>query len=439
MFGGRPPSRRDRAGVGRRRRRRPPTPASDRRAPRPAGCDRRRAIVVERYGGPEVLQFSEVGLPPPARARCGSATRRSASTSSTSIAAPAISTCSAARRAGHGGGRRRRGVGPGVAGLSPSATASPMPARRSAPMPSAATCRAELLVPLPDDISDETAAAGLLKGVTASFLLHDVHRSAGRGRAGPCRRRRRRPAPGAMGAASRRDGDRHGLERRQGADRRRLGADACRSSTRARISSTQCMRLTAGRGADVVYDAVGSDTFAGSLAALGSPRPPGQLRPGLGAGRQLGHRPASRRNRSPSRGRTTATSPIRAKSCCRMSSGCLRMLRQAPADDRTADALSAGARRRRPSRSRRPPHDRVAGAGPLAVSTVWPQGQRGTVYFLAPEELAVCRLAQGAKSKLSPAPTCLCEPSGASRHAGLQNKSEAPGTVYLFAPRASFR
>ena len=34
---------------------------------------------------------------------------------------------------------------------------------------------AELLVRLPDDISDETAAAGLLKGVSASFLLHDVH------------------------------------------------------------------------------------------------------------------------------------------------------------------------------------------------------------------------------------------------------------------------
>ena len=34
---------------------------------------------------------------------------------------------------------------------------------------------AELLVRLPDDIADETAAAGLLKGVSASFLLHDVH------------------------------------------------------------------------------------------------------------------------------------------------------------------------------------------------------------------------------------------------------------------------
>ena len=34
----------------------------------------------------------------------------------------------------------------------------------------------DLLVHLSDDISDEIAAAGLLKGVAASFLLHDVYR-----------------------------------------------------------------------------------------------------------------------------------------------------------------------------------------------------------------------------------------------------------------------
>src|SRR3546814_10774838 len=34
---------------------------------------------------------------------------------------------------------------------------------------------AELVVPLPDDIGDETAAAVLLKGMSAEFLLHRVH------------------------------------------------------------------------------------------------------------------------------------------------------------------------------------------------------------------------------------------------------------------------
>ncbi|TIN68252.1 MAG: quinone oxidoreductase, partial [Mesorhizobium sp.] len=33
----------------------------------------------------------------------------------------------------------------------------------------------DLLVHLSDDIADATAAAGLLKGITASFLLHDVY------------------------------------------------------------------------------------------------------------------------------------------------------------------------------------------------------------------------------------------------------------------------
>src|SRR3546814_6191831 len=36
--------------------------------------------------------------------------------------------------------------------------------------------KADLVVPLPDGISDEVAAAILLKGMAAEFLLHRVHR-----------------------------------------------------------------------------------------------------------------------------------------------------------------------------------------------------------------------------------------------------------------------
>src|SRR3546814_6344792 len=38
------------------------------------------------------------------------------------------------------------------------------------------TMKADLVVPLPDSISDEVAAAILLKGMAAEFLLHRVHR-----------------------------------------------------------------------------------------------------------------------------------------------------------------------------------------------------------------------------------------------------------------------
>lgn len=65
-------------------------------------------------------------------------------------------------------------VGPGVHGLMTGdrvAYACPPPGayceRRTMP--------ADLIVPLPDDIDDATAAAGLLKGMTAAFLLHEVH------------------------------------------------------------------------------------------------------------------------------------------------------------------------------------------------------------------------------------------------------------------------
>ena len=46
------------------------------------------------------------------------------------------------------------------------------------------------------------------------------------------------------------------------------------------------LRLTGGRGVDVVYDGVGQATFAGSVEALAERGPSDQLRPGLG--RQVG-------------------------------------------------------------------------------------------------------------------------------------------------------
>ena len=51
------------------------------------------------------------------------------------------------------------------------------------------------------------------------------------------------------------------------------------------------MRLTGGRGADVVYDAVGNDTFAGSLAALAVRGHLVSFGQASGPGRRLGYRP----------------------------------------------------------------------------------------------------------------------------------------------------
>ena len=63
-------------------------------------------------------------------------------------------------------------VGPGVTDLV-LASASRMRACRPAAMRVCARCRPSVL-PLPDGLSDEAAAAGLLKGITVYMLLHRV-------------------------------------------------------------------------------------------------------------------------------------------------------------------------------------------------------------------------------------------------------------------------
>lgn len=126
------------------------------------------------------------------------------------------------------------------------------------------TLQADLLVVLPAEIDDETAAAGLLKGMTAEFLLHRVapvsegdvvlvHAAAGGVGGLLCQWAR---APGTVVIGT-------------------VGSEA-----KARIARTngcaypivyshddfvaKVMAITNGEGANVVYDAVGRKTFMGS-------------------------------------------------------------------------------------------------------------------------------------------------------------------------------
>jgi NADPH:quinone reductase-like Zn-dependent oxidoreductase len=130
------------------------------------------------------------------------------------------------------------------------------------------TMPADLVLPLPDDVTEETAAAGLLKGMTAAFLLHEVHRV----RAGQSVL-----VHAAAGGT--------GMLLCQWA--RALGANVIglvSSDAKARVARAhgcthplvlgaqdvpQAVReLTQGRGADVVYDGVGAAGFDISFAAL---------------------------------------------------------------------------------------------------------------------------------------------------------------------------
>ncbi|MEI9405618.1 zinc-binding dehydrogenase [Mesorhizobium argentiipisi] len=249
-------------------------PRSTAVAPRPSPApslengETTRAILVERYGGPDVLQLKEIALPPPAPdevrirhtvigvnfidvyCRTGFFDL---------LQPPGVPGMEAAGVI--------EAVGPAISGLS----IGDRVAYACPPVGAYAERRnmtADLLVRLSDDISDETAAASLLKGVTASFLLHDIHAvrpgevvliHAAAGGIGQLLVQWARHLGATVIATVSSDDKAHIAER--------LGAHHVIIYSREDFSEA-VMRLTAGAGANVIYDAVGADTFAGSLAAL---------------------------------------------------------------------------------------------------------------------------------------------------------------------------
>lgn len=122
-------------------------------------------------------------------------------------------------------------------------------------------------VPVPDDVTDETAAASLLQGMTAHYLVHDTHPvapgdavlvHAGAGGMGLllCQLAR---AAGATVIATTSSDEKDELARGAGAHETLRYGDDLADRVRA---------LTDGEGVAVVYDGVGRDTFDVSLASL---------------------------------------------------------------------------------------------------------------------------------------------------------------------------
>jgi NADPH:quinone reductase-like Zn-dependent oxidoreductase len=228
-----------------------------------------RAIVVERYGGPEELQLREIGLPPPAP--------NEVQIRHTVIGVNFVDVYC---RTGYFDllqppgvpGMEAAGiieaVGSAVSGFS----VGDRVAYACAPV--GAYCERrnmvpDLLVQLSDDISDDIAAAGLLKGITASFLLHDVHVvrpgeivliHAAAGGVGQLLVQWARHLGATVIATVSSDDKARIVER--------LGAQHVIVYSRENFAEV-VMQLTGGAGADVAYDAVGNDTFGGSLEALG--------------------------------------------------------------------------------------------------------------------------------------------------------------------------
>lgn len=226
------------------------------------------AVVVERYGGPGELRWRAIEVPPP-----GPGEVRIRHT------AIGLNYVDVYCRSGYFDLLRPPGVpgmeaagevtdvGPGVDHWRPGDRVgyACLPVGAYAEL---RTMSAELLVPLPAGVDDQTAAGGLLKGMTAEFLLHRlapvgpgdsvlVHAAAGGVGLLLCQWAARLGALviGTAGSA---------------AKAQLAAANGCRHVIRyERDDFVERVRgHTDGRGADVVFDAVGRDTFMRSFDAL---------------------------------------------------------------------------------------------------------------------------------------------------------------------------
>ena len=260
-------SRVERPSAGERQRR---EAARDAPAVRPAGgaAIAGTAIVIDRHGGAEELRSARTEAPPPGP---GQVRLRQTAIGVNFIDVycrtgyfelldtPGIPGLEAAGTVVD--------VGPGVRHLTPGQRV----AYACPPLGAYASVRtmdASPVMPLPDHIDEETAAAALLKGVTAEFLLHRVHAVAsgetvlvyapagGVGRI-LCQWANRFGAT-VIGATS--TDEKARVARAAGAHHVIVPGE--------KSLEEQVRDLTDGRGADVIYDAVGRDSFAHSVAAL---------------------------------------------------------------------------------------------------------------------------------------------------------------------------
>ncbi|MBL8564415.1 MAG: quinone oxidoreductase [Hyphomicrobiaceae bacterium] len=226
-----------------------------------------RAIRIHEHGGPEVMRFEDVSLAAPA---AGEAHVRNTAVGLNYIDVyhrtglypvgplPAV--------IGMEGAGVVEAVGPGVEGLSPGdrvAYANPIGAYATERL-----IPADRLVKLPDAIADQTAAAMMLQGMTAEYLLRRTfkvgpetvmlfHAAAGGVGLIACQWARHLGAT-IIGTAGSED---------KVALAREAGCTHVINYRREKFVE-RVREITSGKGCDVVYDGIGKDTYPGSLECL---------------------------------------------------------------------------------------------------------------------------------------------------------------------------
>lgn len=222
------------------------------------------AIVAEAPGGPEVMQLQEVRIPTPGPGQL-----------LVKVAAAGVNFIDTYQRSGvykvrfpFTPGSEIAGTveacGEGVTGFAAGDRVATSEAR--AGYAQYALVNADGALPVPDGVSDETAAAIPLQGMTAHYLVNSsfkvqsgqtVLTHAGAGGVGLVLTQLLK-AKGARVITTVSTDEKEELAREAGAD----------EVLRYDGFAEQVRELTDGTGADVVYDGVGKDTFEGSLASL---------------------------------------------------------------------------------------------------------------------------------------------------------------------------
>ncbi|HEX2248442.1 MAG TPA: quinone oxidoreductase [Arthrobacter sp.] len=222
------------------------------------------AIVAEAPGVPEVMQLQEVPVPAPGPGQL-----------LVKVAAAGVNFIDTYQRSGvykvkfpFTPGSEIAGtveaLGEGVTGVAAGDRVATSEARGG--YAQYALVDADGALPVPDGVSDETAAAIPLQGMTAHYLVnssfkvqsgHTVLTHAGAGGVGLVLTQLLK-AKGARVITTVSTDEKEELAREAGAD----------EVLRYDSFAEQVRELTGGTGVDVVYDGVGKDTFDGSLASL---------------------------------------------------------------------------------------------------------------------------------------------------------------------------